>query len=130
MLTKRLTGFAVAALCGGCGTFTSQMTGAVNSTTQTRPTISVDQPFDEAKNLLLATGAEDITHAIGVIIYGPGEQRWFRLRDGKWLSVRVIEVGEPKQLVIAKLVLGDKNTNHIKERYPKGYPEIARLELP
>lgn len=130
MLTKRLTGFAVAAaLCGGCGTFTDQMTGAVDSTTQTRPTISVGQPFDEAKNLLSAMGAEDITHQIGVIIYGPGEHRWFRLRDGRWLSVRVVEFGEPKQRVIDNLVLGDKDTDHIK-RSSKRYPEITRLELP
>jgi hypothetical protein len=136
MLTKRLTGFAVAAaLCGGCGTFTDQMTGAVNSTTQTRPAISVGQPLDEAMNLLLGAGAENITHQISTFICSPKGQPgrellWFRLQDGKWLSVQVVEVGEPKQLVIEKLVLGDKNANHIKERGRERYPEITRLELP
>jgi hypothetical protein len=124
MPTKRLTCFAVAAaLCGGCGTLTDRMTEAVNSTTVTRPTIAVGQTFDEAKNLLMEAGAKDVTYAIGVIIYGPGEHHWFQLRDGKRLYVRVVEVGEPTQLVIDNLALGDKNTNHIKER------EIARLEL-
>lgn len=136
MLTKRLTGFAVAvALCGGCGTFSDQMTEAVNSTTQTKPAIAVGQPFDEAKDLLLEAGAENITHQISTFICTPKGQlsRWlhfFWLRDGKWLAVQTVETGGRKQLVIEKLVLGDKNTNHIKERGLDRYREIPRLELP
>ena len=111
------------------------MTGAVNTTTQTRPTISVGQPLDEAKNLLLEAGAENITHHISTFVCTPeGQARrelhFFQLRDGKWLSVQVMEVGEPKQLVLETLVLGDKNTNHIKERGLREYREITRLELP
>jgi hypothetical protein len=135
MLTNRLTGFAVAAaLCGGCGTFSDQI-GAVTSTTQTRPTISVGQPLDEAMNLLLEAGAENITHQISTFISSvEGQPRrellWFRLRDGKWLSVTVMVVEEPELLVIEELVLGDKNTDHIKERGLERYPKITQLELP
>lgn len=120
----------VAALCGGCGTFTNQMTESADSIPQTKLTISVGQPFDETMNLLTEAGAKDITHAISLIDYGPGELRWFGLRDGRRLAVRVVEEGESKQLVVDNLMLGDKNTNHNKERGLSKYREMTRLELP
>ena len=135
MLTKRLTSLLVTALCGGCGTFSDQITGAVNSTALTNRCISVGQPFGEAKNLLQEAGAENITHQISTFICTPEGQpirelHWFRLRDGRWLAVQVMKIGEPKQLVVENLVVGDENTNHIKERGRKSYPEITELELP
>lgn len=94
--------------------------------------VAVGDSFQDANRRLLASGAEDFSQFVGIIALRPNRMRWYILKDGTCLCVRLITSEESPDGIVRELSLGEPGRGYGNkiQWFAQQQRDVNRVDLP